>query len=233
MDGNIRKKKMILLATILLLTVAIVTGLIFGLMTRSKPRTFEEKVEAFAKENPTLAQGQIVFIGDSMTARYKLDRYYGDLELAVYNRGISGDTVTWLQTRLYTSLLALAPSKVVLMIGTNDINYGKSAQEISNEYENLLRLIRQDLPNAEIFCVSIIPQNTDYSKDALSNNARICESNEKIKVLANAYACEYIDLYSLLVDESGLLNSKCSADGLHLNNKGYAVWTDVIKERLR
>ena len=233
MDGNIQKKRMIISAIILLLAATIVIGLIFGLIERSKPRTYEEKVEAFAQENATLMQGQIVFIGDSMTARYKLNRYYGDLELAVYNRGISGDTATWLQTRLHTSLLELAPSKIVLMIGTNDINYGKSAQEIANDYENLLRLIRQDLPNAEIFCVSIIPQNTDYSQDALSNNARICESNEKIKALANSYKFEYIDLYGLLVDESGLLNGKYSADGLHLNNKGYAVWTGVIKERLR
>ena len=50
MDGNIRKKKMILLATILLLAMAIVTGLIFGLMTCNKPRTFEEKVEAFEEK---------------------------------------------------------------------------------------------------------------------------------------------------------------------------------------
>ena len=228
-----KRTKIITVAIIFLLTVAILAHLIFALTARGRSRTYEEKVAAFAKENSALKRGQIVFIGDSMTARYKLNRHYNDLELAVYNRGISGDTATWLQARLQTSLLELAPSKIVLMIGTNDINYGKSAQEIANDYENILRLIRQDLPNAEIFCVSIIPQNTDYSQDALSNNTRICESNEKIKALANSYEFEYIDLYSLLVDEGGLLNGKYSADGLHLNNKGYAVWTGTIKERLR
>ena len=228
-----RKKKIMILIVALLLAVAVVGALGFFWVGRGKPRTYEEKVAAFVEETPTLKQGQIVFIGDSMTERYKLDRAYKDLDLEVYNRGISGDTATWLQARLGVSLFDLAPSKVVLMIGTNDINYGRSAEEIAGDYESILHLMRQNLPDAKIWCVSIVPQNTDYSEGAAQNNAQIREANEKIKALACSYGLEYVDLYSLLVDENGLLNSKYSSDGLHLNNKGYAVWTNALKERLQ
>lgn len=228
-----RKKRMIIWTAALLLAAAVLIVGVFHLIERGKPRTYEEKVAAFVEENPALKSGQIVFIGDSMTERYKLDRLYKDLELEVYNRGISGDTAAWLQTRLEASLLAPAPSKVVLMIGTNDINYGRSAEEIATDYESILRRMRQNLPEAEIWCVSIIPQNTDYSEHAAGNNAQIREANEKIKALACSYGLEYVDLYSLLVDENGLLDGKYSSDGLHLNRKGYAVWTDVMKELLK
>ncbi len=228
-----RKKRIIILTAALLLAAVVLTALICFFIEKSKPQTYEEKVEAFAEENPTLEQGQIVFIGDSMTARYKLGRHYKDLGLEVYNRGISGDTAAWLQTRLEASLLDLAPSKIVLMIGTNDVNYGRSAQEIATDYENILRWMRQNLPEAEIWCVSIIPQNTDHSEQAAQNNAQIREANEKIKALACSYGLEYVDLYSLLVDENGLLNGAYSTDGLHLNRRGYAVWTNALKERLQ
>ena len=84
-----------------------------------------------------------------------------------------------------------------------------------------------------MWCVSIIPQNTDHSEHAAGNNATICETNEKIKVLADSYGCEYVDLYPSLTDENGLLDGKYSSDGLHLNRKGYAVWTGVMKELLK
>ena len=93
--------------------------------------------------------------------------------------------------------------------------------------------MRQNLPDAKIWCVSIIPQNTDYSDGAAQNNAQIRETNEKIKALACSYGLEYVDLYSLLVDENGLLNGAYSMDGLHLNRRGYAVWTNALKERLQ
>lgn len=227
------KKRIIILTAVLLLAAVVLTALIFFFVEKSKPQTYEEKVAAFVEKNPALKQGQIVFIGDSMTERYKLDRAYKDLDLEVYNRGISGDTATWLQARLGVSLFDLAPSKVVLMIGTNDINYGRSAEEIAGDYESILHLIRQNLPDAKIWCVSIVPQNTDYSEGAAQNNAQIREANEKIKALACSYGLEYVDLYSLLVDENGLLNGAYSTDGLHLNRRGYAVWTNALKERLQ
>ena len=169
-------------------------------------------------ENPALEQGQIVFIGDSITARYTLPNYYRNLDLKVYNRGISGDTTDWMLTRLQISLLDPAPSKIVLMIGTNDINYGKSAEEIAQSYENLLGLIASELPDTEVFCVSIIPQNKSFSKDAQQNNIRIQETNQEIERLASSHDYTYVPLYDKLTDKNGYLKRSCSPDGLHLGN---------------
>ena len=228
-----RKKTIIILTIILFVVSAIFGALIFCLRDCEESLTYDQKVEAFIKENPSLEKGQIVFIGDSMTAKYKLNRYYKGLDLKTYNRGISGDTTDWLLSRLQPSLFDLNPSKVVLMIGTNDINYGKSSQEIANVYEIILQEIKENLPNAKIWCMSIIPQNTKHSENAPINNATIIETNQKIQALANTFGYTYVDIYNSLTDANGLLDKKYSTDGLHINTKGYNVWTNLMKNLIK
>jgi lysophospholipase L1-like esterase len=118
------------------------------------------------------------------------------------------------------------------MIGTNDINADKSTDEILANYETILSLISSILPDTEVICVSIIPQNTKYSDIAAENNLRICETNAKIQVLAHNCGYRFVNLYDSLTDDGGLLKREYSNDGLHLNFRGYIVWTRVLKEIL-
>ncbi len=222
-------KRMTALLVSFFLAVAVIIG-IFIMKYAKGTITYEEKLENFASENSSLEKNQIVFIGDSITAGYRLNRHYRDLKLKTYNRGLSGDTTDWLTTRLQISLFDLVPTQVVLMIGTNDINSGKSAEEIAANYEHILSLIASNLPNAKVCCISIIPQNTEYSQSASENNLRIKETNKKIEVIAQSFGYEYVNLFDRLTDENGLLKRKYSSDGLHLNSKGYRVWTEAMKE---
>lgn len=217
--------------------VLVVLFLVLSIATASfiwnkKSMTYDEKVAGFASENSKLEKGQIVFIGDSITAGYKLNLHYFDSTLKTYNRGISGDTTDWMLSRIQVSLLDLEPSKIVLMIGTNDINANKSAEEIALNYDAILALISSKLPDAEVICISIIPQNTTYSDDAEENNLRIRQTNEKIEALSSSYGYEYINLYDNLTDDAGLLKQGYSRDGLHLNFRGYIAWTKALKDRL-
>ena len=50
----------------------------------------------------------------------ELDTYYTDMELNLYNRGISGDTTIDLKNRMDVSAFEIKPSVIVLMIGTNN-----------------------------------------------------------------------------------------------------------------
>lgn len=218
---------------VLVLVLAVVASIVVLALIKDKDsKTYDEKVAAFADENPSLEKGQIVFLGDSITAGYRLGYHYRGFDLEVYNRGISGDTTNWLLARLQISLIDIAPSKIVLMIGTNDINLGKSVEEIAQNYQSILQLISSTLPDAEVWCVSIIPQNNKYSAQAQENNERIQETNRQIEHLASAYDYQYVNLYDEMIDKDGLLKRSYSTDGLHLNFWGYCVWTDVLKERL-
>ena len=231
-----RKKACMAALAVLVLLLAVLTLVFCVIHFKKKTDTtspYDQRVAEFIEENSKFDSGQIVFIGDSITAKYKLHRHYRDLSHKTYNRGISGDTTDWMLARMQASLFDISPSKVVLMIGTNDINGPKSAEQIAENYENILSLISSHLPNTEVYCISIIPQNREFSENAHENNQKIIETNEKIDRLAKMHGYEFINLYDALVDETGLLETKYSNDGLHLNRKGYKVFTNTVQDYLK
>ena len=41
---------------------------------------------------------------------------------------------------------------------------------------------------------------------------------------------KFIDLYSYFIDNNGLLSVDYTYDGGHLNEKGYELWSNIIKD---
>lgn len=199
---------------------------------------YNGKCESFRLQNANLSQGQIVFIGDSITDLYPLDDYYAELELATYNRGISGDVTQGVLDRLEVSLFDLKPSKIVLLIGTNDINWSVDPSTLLENYDRIITTIRERLPQTELYCVSIIPQNEMLERysaiDVDQTTPVIMAVNEQIRKLAQEREnVTYVDLFSQLSDEGNRLIEAYSDDGLHLNQNGFAVWTNLIKPYLK
>lgn len=198
---------------------------------------YDKKCEAFAVQNMNLSKGQIVFVGDSITDLFPLDDYFSGLDKAVYNRGISGDTTAGVLKRLEGSVLDLEPSKIVIMIGTNDINGGVSSAKLLKNYEEIITKIKEKLPNTEIYCISIIPQNEDLETYTTLNveqsTERILSVNNDLEhELADKFGITYLDLFSLVADENNRLIKTYSNDGIHLNEAGFAVWANLIKPYL-
>ena len=235
MKKKLSKLNIIFIVVISVLVVA-VTTLTILLCYKEELSYYDMKCESFEVQNANLSKGQIIFIGDSITDLYPLDNYYADLDLAVYNRGIGGDTTVGVKNRLDLSLFDLAPSKIVLMIGTNDINGLRSVNDILVTYEEIVATIYEKLPNIDLYIMSVIPQNYDlesYTNINVDNSMeRINELNKGIIQIANKYNSTYFDLYSLLLDDSGMLDKNYSSDGIHLNEKGFIIWTNLIKEHL-
>ena len=117
---------------------------------------YDNHVATYRVENTYFSKGQIVFIGDSITDLYHLDDYYADLDKACYNRGIGGDTTDGVIKRLKVSLYDLHPSEIVLMIGINDLNGGKTVEQVTNNYQFILNDIKTTLPITKVFTMSII-----------------------------------------------------------------------------
>ena len=239
---SLKKKDFAYLSVILVLVIAIVVLSILLYTANMRKASWEmseyynNKVTSFGIQNTNLSKGQIVFIGDSITDLYPLDDYYADLDLACYNRGIGGDMTQGVIDRLQVSIFDLEPSKIVLMIGTNDVDWGVSTETIISNHRKILEEIKKKQPTVELFFVSIIPQNKVLEElaglDVTKNNQTIKNINEEIKKLCVEYGHTYIDLYPALLDEDGYLHKDFSDDGLHLNAKGFEVWTSLLKPLL-
>ena len=237
-NKRISIKDIIYIATTALLIGGLVTTCILLNVKKNKEVSedyYDKKVAQFTMENGNFSKGQIVFIGDSITDLYHLDDYYQDLPLRTYNRGIGGDVTGMLLKRIKVSLYDLEPTKVVLMIGINDINGGVSRDTILDNYNNILKGIKTTLPSTKVYTMSILPINSDLPAyvDVNKSTESIIAINEEIKEMANNYSYQYMDLFSLVKDDSNHLKKEYSLDGIHLSEQGFVTWTNLIKPELQ
>ena len=171
----------------------------------------------------------IVFLGDSITNFYDLDKYYPDN--SVVNSGISGDVSDDILNDMYNRVYKYNPSKVFLLIGTNQLMKDDNDKIIS-DVKKIIESIHDNRPIAKIYVESIYPVNKDLDKNMVKNreNDRIVEINKKIEeIVKDKEYIEYINIYDSLLKD-GVLNEEYSEDGLHLNDKGYEIVTNILKK---
>ena len=143
-------KDIIYLSVILVLLVSTVILSVIVVLDKKEEESLEHyynmKCYSFGVQNANLSDGQIIFVGDSITDLYPLDSYYSDLDLATYNRGIGGDTTKGVLERMDVSIFDRSPKKIVLMIGTNDVNGKNEDSYILDNYRQIIDEIREKLP---------------------------------------------------------------------------------------
>ena len=178
-----------------------------------------------------------LFLGDSITDFYDLDKYYKDLP--VVNSGISGNRTTDILNDMKNRVYRYNPSKVFLLIGINDYLDDRTDDEIVNNIKKIIELIKENRPYAKIYLESIYPVNkTDNDKISLSmvsirDNDRVVETNKKLKQYCDEKKITYIDLYSKLADDEGNLKLDYTKEGLHLSDEGYEVVTKEISKYIK
>ena len=230
---KLTKKDGIYLSLIaVLVAVATVFAILWGVRQNETVGYYDSKCAVFEKENANFSRGQIVFIGDSITDGCALDDYYGGLSLATYNRGIGGDTTSGVLNRIQGSLLDLQPSKIVLMIGINDINGGIGKDTVLKNYEDILSKISTALPNTQVVCASILPLNKDVESYALINVDKsmeiIKQVNPEIQKLTEKYDYTFLDVFDEFLDADNYLYKELSPDGIHLNADGYRKYSAML-----
>ena len=200
---------------------------------------FKEKLED-RKKNPyeieIKSTDNFVFLGDSITDYYPLDELYDGLP--VVNSGISGYTTDDILNNLDTMVPIYNPTKVFILIGTNDIEREKTSDEIVKNIEEIVNRILEKRPNTKIYIESIYPiNNTDDEKInhnmvGRRTNEKIQEINKKIKKYCKDNNYTYINMYSELVDKDGNLDIKYTTEGLHISDLGYLKITKILYEYL-
>ncbi len=179
----------------------------------------KDKIEAYEEENKLYEDYEVdvAFIGDSLTDGYELSKYYP--QYVTSNRGIGGDTTVGLEERLEVSLYELKPKVVVMLIGANNMD------SMLDNYERILIGLRDNLPKSKIILLSL----TSMSKEWGRKNQLAAYNNVQIKLLAEKYSFEYVDLYSALLDlKTGEMREEYTTDGGHLTPAGYEVLTQKI-----
>ena len=185
--------------------------------------------------NKVARKGQILFTGSSLMEQFPVNEIAMSMgvDKIIYNRGIGGTTTDEFLEHIDTVLLDLAPSKVFINIGTNDMNPRSDGEywqdHLLKNYEKILTVLKERLPETEVYMMAYYPVNPDIP-DAperiklvfrVRTNAAIDDTNGKLAALAEKMGCHFIDCNAGLRDEKGNQKAEFSKEGLHMYPAAY------------
>ncbi len=175
---------------------------------------------------------EIIFLGDSLIDGCNWSELLDDSR--IINRGISGDTTQGVLARL-DEVTESGPLKIFLMIGVNDLGRGNPPEQILNNLKLIIKRIKEDSPDTEIYCQSILPVNPDFKifPEHTSKTEEIVYINKALSKSAGKMGFIFIDLFPFFSEKDSKLSSQYTNDGVHLNGQGYLVWKKTIEKHLR
>jgi lysophospholipase L1-like esterase len=181
---------------------------------------------------PAAGEQRVVFMGDSITDGWPLLEYFPTKPYV--NRGIGGQTTPQMLLRFRPDVIDLQTKVVVILAGTNDIggNTGPMRMEdIENNFASMAELAQ--VHGIRVVLSSVLPVH-NYTPEAELRligrpPEKILELNRWLKDYCARNGCIYLDYFSALVDEKGLLKKDLALDGLHPNPAGYKIMAPLAQ----
>ena len=137
------------------------------------------------------------------------------------------------ERNLEDAIAASQVERMYIMIGSNDIASEPQRKIFMENWDILVKRIREKSPDVQIVIISNIPRcaNEVESKDSnfLTYNALIAEYNTKLRQFAAENDCLYLDLYYYIQDHCGRMPKEYNLDGYHMNELGYHTWMKVLR----
>jgi len=158
--------------------------------------------------------------------------YVSYLPFPVKNLGKSGDTIETMVDRFETDVLPFKPQYMFVLGGSNSIRAGTSGESVIASIQTIKDKCEQN-GITPIF-LTLPPINPERIQRAFDEptadnwQIELAKVNDFIRNQPNA-----IEIYSLLVDENGLLPVKYAEDGLHPDISGKKIMARSIKAFLR
>src|ERR1700678_1238573 len=184
---------------------------------------------------PRLAAGEsrVVFLGDSITDYWKLADYFPGKPYI--NRGIDGQTTPEMLVRFRQDVIDLHPTVLVVLAGTNDVAgvTGRTRNEdIEANYASMAELARAHKIHLVFSSLLPVYNYTEEAKEsfALRPAERILALNRWLKDYCSKNGLVYLDYFSALVDDRGMLKRVSSDDGLRPNVAGYKVMAPLAEK---
>ena len=196
-----------------------------------KTNAFEKDILAFEasdKTNPP-PKNAVLFIGSSSIRMWKtLAKDFPDYR--VINRGLGGSQISdsiYFADRI---VIPYEPRTIVFYAGGNDINAKKTPETVFNDFKTFVAKVRGKLPATKIVYISVAPNPARWAQ---------IEQVRAANTLIRDYAAKeaglsFIDVHPHMLGEDGQPKPDIYlADNLHMNEKGYAIWKQVVGKHLK
>jgi len=203
---------------------------LYGFSSVAQP--FINEINQFKKIDSIQSPPQrpVLFIGSSSFTHWKdVQNYFP--KHTILNRAFGGSSLTHLILYAEEVIFRYQPKQIVIYCGENDLAASElvTADSVLQRFKKLLFMIREKLPATPVLYVSMKP-SPSRKKLLLSIEA----GNQKIKsFLTTQQKSYFLDVYSAMLTPQGAIRSEIfTADSLHMNKKGYALWQPLLEPLL-
>ena len=181
---------------------------------------------------PAAGEQRVVFLGDSITDRWNLAKFFPDKPYV--NRGIGGQVSPQMLVRFHADVVALKPKAVVILAGINDIQGALQVEteaQIAANYTAMAEIAEAN--GIKPIFTLLMPVN-NYTPNAVTmledrKPERVAWLNAWLSGFCKAHGYGLIDYGPLLRDDKGLLKAEYTSDGIHPNDIAYAVIAPVAE----
>lgn len=116
------------------------------------------------------------------------------------------------------------------MIGTNNSNREDNSEaDILEGVQAIVKQIRERLPKTHLVIVGIFPRGQTFS----TQRGKILQVNQALEKMADGKQIEYLDIGPELIEADGSISKTIMPDYLHLTEKGYEIWAQALKSKVR
>ena len=189
------------------------------------PSRWEKAIHEFeewdSRNSPP--QNAVLFVGSSSIRGWRTHEFFP--KLTVINRGFGGSYLSEVNHFFPRIVQPYHPRVIVVYAGDNDIADDKSPEQVADDYREFVRLVRAQWPDTPAIYISIKPSLARWDKWPSMKRA-----NKLIEELTrNDARLFYADTAASTLGDDGKPRGELLVeDGLHLNRKGYQVWSDVV-----
>jgi len=206
-------------------------ALFIGYTAEAQP--FINEVRQFSKSDSlqTPPIHPILFIGSSSFTYWKdVQDYFPGR--TILNRAFGGSSLTHLVLYANEVIFRYKPKQIVIYCGENDLAGSDqvTADTVVARFTTLFLMIREKLPKTPIVYLSMKP-----SPSRRKYLPAMQEGNRNIRsFLAQQSNTAFLDVYSAMLSADGTIRPEIfTADSLHMNKKGYALWQPLLEPLLR
>lgn len=166
-----------------------------------------------------------IFVGDTFIAAIDLYGFIDSSKLIFDTNWTVGKAVSNALTKVASS----NASKVFIEIGINDLNNPKTGQAVYETYKELIDGIKEKLPNATIYVMSVFPITTEYeSKDTVYIlNSEVTILND---LLSQTEGITFLNINNSIANSDGSLISDLTTDGLHIKKAYMGFILNLVAE---
>lgn len=194
------------------------------------PSRWEKAIADFESQdraNPP-PKGALLFVGSSTIVRWKsLPQDFP--EYKIINRGFGGNQIADSAYYADRMIIPYAPKAIYLRAGGNDLNAGKSVEQVFTDYKDFVAKVHGKLPEADIYFISLSPSIARWKQADKEK-----ELNRLIKDYVQGKPhLRYIDTYDMVLGADGQPRAELFvADKLHFSEAGYKLLIERVRPHL-